>query len=163
MAVADYFLKIDGIKGESLDDKHKQEIEIESWSWGVTNAGSAGVGSGLGSGKASMQDFHFVVKNGKASPVLMQRCADGKHIKEATLTCRKSAGDKPLDYLVIKFEEIVISSFQTGGAGSSTVMEQISFNYTKCGMTFKMQKQDGTPDGDVKSGWDVKANKPYTP
>jgi type VI secretion system secreted protein Hcp len=163
MAEADYFLKIEGIEGESLDKQHAKELEIESWSWGVTNAGSAGVGSGLGQGKASMQDFHFVVKNGKASPVLMERCASGKHIPTATLTCRKSAGDKKLDYLVIKFEELVISSFQTGGAGSSSVMEQISFNYTKAGMTFKKQKQDGSSDGEVKAGWDVKKNDKYTP
>lgn len=32
MAALDYFLRIDGIEGESLDFKHKGEIEIESWS-----------------------------------------------------------------------------------------------------------------------------------
>ena len=31
MAV-DYFIKFDGIKGESTDDKHKDEIDIQSWS-----------------------------------------------------------------------------------------------------------------------------------
>ena len=36
---SDIFAKIGDIKGESLDDKHKDEIEVLSWSWGVTNAG----------------------------------------------------------------------------------------------------------------------------
>ncbi|OSJ63249.1 hemolysin-coregulated protein, partial [Salmonella enterica subsp. enterica serovar Newport str. SHSN005] len=27
----DIFLKIDGIDGESMDDKHKNEIEVLSW------------------------------------------------------------------------------------------------------------------------------------
>jgi len=34
MAAVDYFIKFDGIKGESADAKHKDEIDVESWSWG---------------------------------------------------------------------------------------------------------------------------------
>jgi hypothetical protein len=33
------YLKIGGIKGESSDSKHKDEIEIHSWSWGSAYAG----------------------------------------------------------------------------------------------------------------------------
>ena len=32
---SDIFAKIGDIKGESLDDKHKDEIEVLSFSWGV--------------------------------------------------------------------------------------------------------------------------------
>ena len=35
MAV-DYFLKLDGIEGESADSNHKNEIQIMSWSWGAS-------------------------------------------------------------------------------------------------------------------------------
>ena len=35
MASTDFFLKIDGIPGESADGKHKEEIDLESWSWGA--------------------------------------------------------------------------------------------------------------------------------
>ena len=41
---SDIFAKIGDIKGESLDDKHKDEIELLSWSWGVTNAGATSDG-----------------------------------------------------------------------------------------------------------------------
>ncbi len=37
MAV-DYFLKIDGIAGESTDDKHKEWIDVLSFSWGDPRA-----------------------------------------------------------------------------------------------------------------------------
>ena len=72
MAIADVFLKIsDGIDGESLDDKHKNEIEIDSFSWGVTQSGTAGrTGTGQGAGKASFQDIHFTAKVNKSSPTL---------------------------------------------------------------------------------------------
>ena len=50
---ADYFLKIDGIKGESLDDKHKDEIDVLSFSWGVSQTGTLAYGGGGGEGKAT--------------------------------------------------------------------------------------------------------------
>ena len=37
---ADIFAKIGDIKGESLDSKHKDEIEVLSFSWGLTNGAS---------------------------------------------------------------------------------------------------------------------------
>ena len=62
MATVDYFLKIDGIAGESRDDKQKDEIEIESFSWGETQTGSFAVGGGAGAGKVSIQDFYFTMR-----------------------------------------------------------------------------------------------------
>lgn len=68
MAAVDYFLKIDGIPGESTDSKHKNEIDIESWSWGQVNSGSHAGGGGGGAGKVSMQDYNFTMRVNKASP-----------------------------------------------------------------------------------------------
>src|SRR5437667_11825940 len=90
MAVVDYFLKIDGVKGESLDSKHKEEIELESWSWGETQNGTMSYGGGGGAGKVSMQDFHFVMRVNKSSPDLFMACANGQHFKEAVLIARKA-------------------------------------------------------------------------
>ena len=159
MAQVDYFLKITGIDGESTDAKHKNEIDIESWSWGETNAGTHAGGGGGGAGKVSMQDFHFVMRNNKASPKLMLACANGQHIKDATLTCRK-AGEEQQEYLNIKFTDLLISSYQTGGsAGDIVPVDQISFNFSKIEYEYKPQKEDGSLDAPVKTGWDLKANK----
>jgi type VI secretion system secreted protein Hcp len=115
MAAVDYFLKIDGIQGESQDKTHKNEIEIESFSWGENNSGTAAKGGGMGAGRVAMQDFHFVMGVNKASPKLMLACATGEHIKNAILVCRK-AGKEQQEYLKITFSDLLISSFQTGGA-----------------------------------------------
>src|SRR3954447_10450923 len=106
---SDIFAKLGDIKGESLDDKHKDEIEILSYSWGVTNAGSMGYGSGGGEGKASFHDLSFTHKIDKASPVLMQACATGVHLKEATITHRK-AGKGQQEFLVIKMNDVLITA-----------------------------------------------------
>src|SRR5687767_15445760 len=120
MAAVDYFLKIDGIDGESTDAKHKNEIDIESWSWGETNAGTHAGGGGGGAGKVAMQDFHFVMRVNKASPKLLLACAAGQHIKKATLLCRKAGGDQQ-EYLKMEFSDLLISNFQTGGSAAGVV------------------------------------------
>jgi type VI secretion system secreted protein Hcp len=160
MAAVDYFLKIEGVQGESTDDKHKNEIDVESWSWGETNAGSSSAGGGGGAGKVSMQDFNFVMKMNKATPKLMLACASGEHIKKAELVCRK-AGKEQQEYLKIVLSDVLVSSYQTGGsAGSSVVpMDQISLNFAKIEFEYKPQKADGTLDAAAKAGWDLKANK----
>lgn len=159
MATVDYFLKIDGIKGESNDAKHKDEIELESFSWGETNEGSHASGSGGGAGKVSMQDFHFVMKMNKASPEIMLACAEGRHIKQAVLTCRK-AGKEQQEFLKITFNGLLISGYQTGGSAGSDVipMDQVSLNFTTIKFEYKPQKADGTLDAAVTAGWDVKTN-----
>jgi len=160
MAATDFFLKIDGIDGESTDDKHKGEIDLLSWSWGETQSGAHAGGGGGGAGKVSMQDFHFVMTVNKATPKLILACASGEHIKEATLTCRKAGGQQE-EYLKYKFSDLLISSYQTGGSGGSGVVptEQISFNYSKMEVEYKEQKADGTLGGAIKSGWNLKENK----
>jgi type VI secretion system secreted protein Hcp len=159
MAQVDYFLKLKGIDGESTDDKHKGEIDLESWSWGETQGGTGHAGGGHGGGKVVMQDFHFVMKCNKASPKLMLACATGEHIKEALLICRK-AGKTQQEYLKIKFTDLMVSSFQTGGSSHGTVAtDQISLNFAKIEWEYKEQKQDGSLGSPVKAGYDAKSNK----
>ena len=117
MATVDYFLKIKGIEGEANDAKHPNEIELESWSFGESNSGTHAGGSGGGAGKVQMQDFHFVMKVNKASPKLFLACANGEHIPDAVLTCRK-AGKEQQEFLKYKFYDLLISSYNTGGSSA---------------------------------------------
>lgn len=160
MAQVDYFLKIDGVPGESEDAKHKEEIELESFSWGETNSGSHATGAGGGSGKVQMQDFHFVKKYDKSSPVLALKCAGGDHIKKAVLTARKAGTDQQ-EYLVITMSDLLVSSYQFGGSAQGDIIptDQASLNFAKIEGEYKMQKPDGTLGAGVKWGWDQKANK----
>ena len=160
MAAVDYFLKFDGIKGESTDAKHKDELDIESWSWGLTQSGAQGAGGGGGAGKVSLQDFHFVMRLNTASPALMKACASGQHIKLATLTARK-AGKEQQEYLTFKFHDVLVSSYQTGGAEGAgpSPIDQVSLNFAKIEMEYRQQKADGSLAPAVKFGFDVKANK----
>ena len=158
MAAVDYFLKMDGIKGESADSKHKDEIDLESWSWGETQTGTFSGGGGGGAGKVSMQDFQFVIKVNTSSPKLLKACASGEHIKSAVLTCRK-AGKEQQEFLKVTMSDLLVSSFQTSGSshGDEVPTDQVSLNFAKIEYQYKDQKSDGTLGGTTKAGYDVKA------
>ena len=174
MAHVDYYLKIEGIEGESLQKGHEKEIEITGFKWGAQNAGSFAGNLGGGSGKVKMRDFEFAMPVNKATPKLFLACCTGDHIKSATLTCRK-AGKTPQEYLKWKFTDLLISSYNAGGGGffdkhygvggGSPVFEptdqiipsdQITFNFTKIEVSYAAQKADGSLDAALPAGFDLK-------
>jgi type VI secretion system secreted protein Hcp len=159
MAAFDYFLKIDGIDGESTDAMHKGEIDLESWSWGETQAHPPGGGAGAGAGKVMMSDFNFTTKLSKASPKLFLSCAEGRHIKAAWLTARRAAGKASDYFLKWTFSDLLVSSYQTGGATGNAPVDQVSFNFAKIEVEYKEQRPDGSFGAGFKAGWDIKGNK----
>ena len=160
MASVDYFLKIDGVDGESTDDKHKGEIELESWSFGGANSGSFSSGGGGGSGKVALHDFSFTKKVDKSTPKLFTAHATGEHLKTATLTARKAGKDQQ-EFLTVTLSPIIVSSYTNSGAAGSDIIptESISFNFGKIELKYKPQKADGSLAAEVTGGWDVTTNK----
>lgn len=154
---SDIFAKLGDIKGESLDAKHKDEIEVLSWSWGLTNAVTP-VGGGAGAGKAKFQDFTFTHRIDKASPVLMQACATGVHLKEATITHRK-AGKGQQEYLIIKMNDVLITALTDADSSEGESAETVSLVFAKVDLEYKPQKADGSLDAGVHFKFDLKANK----
>jgi type VI secretion system secreted protein Hcp len=157
MAV-DVFLKLGDIKGESQDSKHKDEIEVQSWSWGVSQSGSMAYGSGGGTGKANFNDFHFTHYVDKASPVLLKACATGEHLKEGTFTVRK-AGKGQQEYLVVKLNDIIVTSVQPAGSGDASTMESVALQPSKVSLEYKPQKADGSLDAGIFFKYDMKQMK----
>jgi type VI secretion system secreted protein Hcp len=157
---SDYLLELDGIKGESRDDKHKDTLEIESFSWGATNQGSFASGGGGGAGKVSFQDIHFTTRVNKSSPILMLSCATGQHIKKAILFVRKAGGDQQ-DYYTVTMTDLLVSSYQSSGSNGSDALpvDQFSLNFSSIKYEYKPQKPDGSLDSAVTAGYDLKANK----
>ena len=158
MAV-DMFLKLDGIKGESHDSTHKEEIDVLAWSWGLSQSGTTHSGGGGGAGKVNVQDISFTKWVDKASPVLFLDCANGKHIKEATLTNRKAGKDQQ-EYLVIKLTDLIVSSVQHGDSagGEDRLTENVTLNFAQVQVTYTPQKADGGAESPVVNGWDIAKN-----
>lgn len=157
-AQVDYFLKIEGIEGESTDSSHRGEIEIESFSWGATQSGTSAGGAGGGAGKVSFSDIHFTKILDKASPKLMLATATGEHIEKAVLVGELS-GKRGQQFLEIELTDILISSYQTGGSSGAVPVDSFSLNFSKIEFTYFPMNRDGSLGEPVKGGWDVAENK----
>lgn len=160
----DTFLKIDGIPGESTDDKHKDWIEILSYSHALTQPSSA-TASSVGGGtteRVNHDDFAIVKLLDKASPKLYELCCTGKHIPKVSLELCRAGGDK-LKYMEVVMEQVIISAVRPSGAAQGNdafPSESVSFNYGKIKWTYTQQKRtDGSGGGNVTGGWDLTANK----
>ncbi len=157
MAV-DMFLKLDDVKGESKDSKHKEEIDVLAWSWGASQSGSTHMGGGGGSGKVNVNDISITKYVDKASPNLLKFCCTGKHFKQAVLTVRK-AGDKPVEYIKVTMKEIIISSISTGGSGGEDKLtENVTLNFADFKFESTPQKDDGTAGSAIEATWNIPAN-----
>jgi type VI secretion system secreted protein Hcp len=148
----DAFLKIDGVPGESSDEKHKGEIEVLSFHWGITQAGADRPGGGGGgAGKAQLQSFTFVHRVDKASPALFTQCCTGKHILFAELTCRK-AGETPQEFLKVRFSDIVVGGVLENGNSAEILLEEVSLKYGGVEIEYSPTDRAGKLEKPVKGG-----------
>jgi type VI secretion system secreted protein Hcp len=109
-AAVNAYLKIDGIPGESADDKHKDEIELLSYRQGAPPSTTARAAR---AGAVSMSEITITKTIDKSSPKLMEACATGKHFPTATVTVR---------YMKYELHDVVITSYRAGGGGTETVV-----------------------------------------
>jgi type VI secretion system secreted protein Hcp len=157
MARGDVFLKVDGIDGESLDEKHKNEIHLNTYGFGAQNGGS-GVASG-GSSIGRLRDLSFTKHVDKSSPNLFISCCTGKPITTVVLTVRK-AGEKPQDYMIVTLSDVVVSSYDhRGGHGDELPVEAVSLSFSKIKYEYKPQAADGTLGAVLAKTYDLKSNR----
>ena len=143
----DAFIKIDGVKGESVTKGHAGEIDILAWSWGLSQSGTTHMGTGGGAGKVNVQDLSFTHYVDSSTPNLMQACCNGKHFKSALITLRK-AGEKPLDYVKIELTDIIITSVSTGGSGGEeSLTENVTLNFAQYKYSYQPQDKTGAAKG----------------
>ena len=156
---SDIFAKLGDIKGESQDDKHKDEVEVLSFSWGVTNPAPHGGGGGGGAaGRATFSDLSIVHNIDKATPQLLRACATGAHLQDATITQRK-AGKGQQEYLIIKMNDVIVTGVTDTSATGQQGSETVTLTFAKVDLEYKPQKPDGSLDAGVRFKYDIKANK----
>ncbi len=155
MAV-DYFLKIDGVEGESKAEGHEKQIGVMSFSWGASQPGTFAQGSGGTAGKVSMTDFSFTMASEKSMTGLLKSCATGEHLKSAILYCAKSTGKKVEDYMTWTMEPVIVASYQTGGSsGAEVPVDSVSLAFGKIKIEYKMQDDKGILKPTGSFGWDL--------
>lgn len=154
--MADIFIKIDGIAGESQDATHADEIEVLNWGWAVTQKSSMHSGSGGGAAKATVDDLSFTHQIDRASPNLAGYAFRGQHIPTVKLTMRK-AGGVPLEYLRITLSDVIITHVEPA-AGGGMALEHVRLSFARMKQEYVVQNPIGGSQGMVTALIDVKAN-----
>jgi len=158
----DVYRQIDGIKGESADDKHKDWIEVSGVTWSVyqPRATTVSTAGGLTTGRAELSNLSFKKLADIASPILQQTCATGKTIPKARIEFLRADGDgKPITYYTVELENVLICSVTPDCGESGILTEHIQLAYAKMKWKYAKQGIGGGSIGNTSGGWDCSANK----
>jgi type VI secretion system secreted protein Hcp len=159
---ADMFLKLDGIAGESTDDKHKNEINVTSFAFAL-GRGSDGTGSAAGvagvtpTAKGRLQTLRIDKLYDSASPKLFRAAASGQHIKSAVLTFRRS-GDNDVEFLTYTLSDVQVTSYDQGGKDGDardlgSLEEEVALTAAKIHVTEQTVDSDGKKGPAVNADW----------
>jgi type VI secretion system secreted protein Hcp len=154
--VAEMFLWIDGIQGETLDKLRPGHIEIQSWSWETSNPVRWDQNQGGQSTKGTTTHFQVGKICDQGSVALYQYCVTGKHFKKAHIVCRKNDGPEKINYLTIEMEDVMIQHVGWAGQGDAQVLtENIQIQCAEFLLKYRTQRDSGNADGDVHFGFNV--------
>jgi len=158
-ALAESFLKLGDIRGESTDSKHKGEIEILSFSQSFTNTSDGSFGGGAGTGKVQCGAISMLKSIDASSPFLLKGVATGQHYKDAVITFRAAGSKESQEYYVITMSDVLISELsQTDSADPNRIFEKLVIN----ARTFEFKYTPSSVKGSVTPvsfKYDCAANK----
>jgi type VI secretion system secreted protein Hcp len=156
-AAVDMFLKIPGIPGESIDDKHKGAIDVLAWSWGGSS-GEATTGRGR-LPTACVQDLTVTKYIDSATAGLIMNTVTGKPEPTATLIVRKAGAKVSGEYLILTMKNVTVSSYSTGGSGGEDrLTETVTLHFDSLEGKYFRQKEDGSLDPDPIT-WEVSGGR----
>ncbi|HET9409541.1 MAG TPA: type VI secretion system tube protein Hcp [Candidatus Sulfotelmatobacter sp.] len=139
---SDYYLKIDGVEGESVAVGMEKTIELDSFSFGATNPADVG-GGGLSAGKCSLSDFSFSCPLDSSSYQILKNLYAGTHVKSVIFTGRKSGGSgTPYNYLICTMTNCYVTSHSTGGGATGMPTQSVSLAYEQIKFEYYTQDTD---------------------
>jgi type VI secretion system secreted protein Hcp len=153
------FLRIDGVKGESTDQRYRDWIVVTAVGWGH----QLPVASRADGGGAAVSRVHFQPVTvskfvDSASPVLAQMAADGRAIRQVFLDLVPGPGQPP--FARLELQDAVLNSYAVEGTTGSPQrpVEKLSIMFGKINWS-AFPAQPGGPGAEIKHGWDIRTNQ----
>jgi type VI secretion system secreted protein Hcp len=134
----DIFLKFGAapLGGESVSDKHRNEIDVHSFSWGESRDAAT----------ADPQELAFVAPVSIASPHLAKFCAEGTSIPFAQISVNTGSVKSPVELLMIKLVDVTVGSYQLGVAATDPqVTDRFTLAFSTIDITKRGSGANGTP------------------
>lgn len=113
------FLKLDGVRGESIKPRHYGSIDISGFTWG--NERRTAVSSMAAPGKFRIRDLTVFKLPDESSPVLRSASSSGRHFREGTVTVEEfSKTGELVSTAIIRLESIMVEFVAAGGSNPRT-------------------------------------------
>lgn len=158
----DVYLQIDGIKGESQDDKYKDWIELTSAEWGVIQprSATASTAGGHTAERCELRSISVTKLADLSSPILMQTCAAGKTLPKARLEFMRADGQGArIKYYEVELENVLIGSINQAAHEGGILQDSLGLKFSKVRWKYTQQKISGGAGGNTAGGWDAATNR----
>ncbi len=156
----DAFIRIEGIEGESTDDKHLGWIQVEDYHLSVNQrvsktASSAG---GASAERANFSELTFTKLLDKATPKLALACAAGTHIDKIVVEICRSGKEK-VKYMAYTLTNCLITKLSTASTSGEFPMDDVAVNFGKIQWCYTQQSRaGGGAVGNIAAGWSLEKN-----
>jgi type VI secretion system secreted protein Hcp len=152
---ADIFVKLDGIAGDSTDEKHKGEIEAEAFAYAVKTKAKVGTPT-----------VRIDKVYDSSSPKLLAASINHHKIKSAVITFRLSSGTSTSAFLTYKLSDVTVVGYQQGGANPDTkplgsLEEEVALTAAKAQVTERTVDDKGNPGPTISTSVDLKEKKQH--
>ena len=135
-----WFLRIEGITGDSSVTGHEGSIRVASWSWSVSN--KQGMATGAGSGHAVLHDLVVTAASGRSLLQLIQTCAarPSRHGQSH----RRPRRQRALHLPALRPARVSIETVTQTVEDSGDVLDQAVLQFRGLTGTFWRQLPDGS-------------------
>jgi type VI secretion system Hcp family effector len=159
-----YFLKLDGIDGQSLDKGHDKWIDVISFSHGAKQNVSIQRGAEV-VGRGEFLPFSFTHAVDKATPKIQQFCMNGQKIPKAQFVfCQAIAGvQTPVYEITLENVKVSRAEVKTINAGDQSPLgeqplEEVDLIAGKMSWKITPIKADNTKEGAIEANFDQLTN-----
>jgi len=161
----DMFIQINGIKGDSTDDAHKDWIAVLNFEHSIVQpqGGDPSAQGVLTGGKAAHSDFTIGKRVDSASPILAQYVCSGQNIMDAKFEICRAMGEKTT-FMVYEFKNFIISSVSPSGSASAddpVPVEEFTIRYGEITWSYTptVITGGGKKKAAINAGWSTWQNK----
>lgn len=155
-----YYLKIDGIAGDSLSKGHEGWFEIPAFSLGQSNSTIVSPGGGTTAGETNFSDLTVALDNNTALAALLAADVTGKIINAIEIEGVSASGRTVYD---LTLNQVLVKGINNTNSAGSDSVSHVTFDFGKIGIVTTGQNPDGSA-GDVQSfGWDLTTDAALDP
>ncbi len=149
------YMVIPDVEGETTTKGFEKQMELWSLSFGVSQSANPAQASGHSSAEAQLSPVSVTKSTDKATPILLEKCADASHFKDITFTLTRTADKKVQKYMTVVLKDALIADISFGAGQDGQPTETLSFVYSQIEWTYGNIEKTGKGSGNTTGSWNL--------